>query len=77
MHHHEYPFSLREAYLGKYGYRSWDELVENCQKDYSLITNDIISQKSCRLLLMNGVLDGCMPIEDSMLLAEYGTNSSV
>lgn len=21
---------------------------------------------------MNGMLDGCMPIEDSMLLAEYG-----
>lgn len=73
VHHHEYPFSLREAYLGKYGYASWDELVANCQRDYSLLTNGVLEQKSCRLLLMNGVLDGCMPIEDSMLLAEYGS----
>ncbi|KAE9969432.1 hypothetical protein EG328_005031 [Venturia inaequalis] len=73
VHHHEYPFSLREAYLGKYGYASWDELVAKCQKDYSLVTNGIVEKKSCRLLLMNGMLDGCMPIEDSMLLAEYGS----
>ncbi|QDS75204.1 hypothetical protein FKW77_000006 [Venturia effusa] len=73
VHHHEYPFSLREAYLGKYGYDSWDELVANCQNDYSLVTNGMLDQKCCRLLLVNGMLDGCMPIEDSMLLAEYGT----
>jgi Esterase FrsA-like len=73
VHHHEYPFSLKEAYLGKYGYGSWDELVEKCQKEYSLVENGIVEKKSCRLLLMNGMLDGCMPIEDSMLLAEYGS----
>jgi len=73
VHHHEYPFSLKEAYLGKYGYGSWDELVEKCQKEYSLVDNGIVNMKSCRLLLMNGMLDGCMPIEDSMLLAEYGS----
>jgi hypothetical protein len=28
---------------------------------------------SCRMLLINGVLDGLMLIEDSMLLAEYGS----
>lgn len=77
VHHHEYPFSLMEAYLGKYGYGSWDQLLENCQKDYSLVTNGILNQKSCRLLLINGVMDGCMPIEDSMLLAEYGTPKEV
>jgi pimeloyl-ACP methyl ester carboxylesterase len=73
VHHHEYPFSLREAYLGKYGYSSWEELLEKCQKEYSLVDNKIVDKKSCRLLLMNGVLDGCMPIEDSSLLAEYGS----
>jgi len=73
VHHHEYPFSLREAYLGKYGYDSWDELLEKCQKEYSLVETGIVNKKSCRLLLMNGMLDGCMPIEDSSLLAEYGS----
>ncbi|KIW08473.1 uncharacterized protein PV09_01375 [Verruconis gallopava] len=73
VHHHEYPFSLKEAYLGKYGYESWEELLEKCQKDYSLVLNKIVDRKSCRLLLINGVLDGCMPIEDSSLLAEYGS----
>jgi pimeloyl-ACP methyl ester carboxylesterase len=73
VHHHEYPFSLREAYLGKYGYSTWDELVAKCQKEYSLVLNGVLDQPSCRLLLVNGTLDGCMPIEDSSLLAEYGS----
>jgi hypothetical protein len=73
INHHEYPFDLKRAYLGKYGYDTWEELVNNCQKTYSLVDNGIVEKKSCRLLLINGVLDGCMPIEDSMLLMEYGT----
>lgn len=28
--HHEYPFDISRAYLGKYGYSSWDELLEKC-----------------------------------------------
>ena len=72
VHHHEYPFSLKEAYLGKYGYGSWEELLEKCQKEYSLVLNEILEKPSSRLLLINGTLDGCMPVEDSMLLSEYG-----
>ncbi|KAF2101455.1 alpha/beta-hydrolase [Rhizodiscina lignyota] len=71
--HHEYPFSLKEAYLMKYGYKTWDELLENCQKTFSLVETGIVNMPSTRLLLMNGVDDGCMPIEDSMLLFEYGS----
>jgi Esterase FrsA-like len=71
--HHEYPFDISRAYLGKYGYSSWDELLEKCQKEYSLVQLGIVNNKSCRLLLMNGVIDGLMPIEDSMLLMEYGS----
>jgi hypothetical protein len=77
---HEYPFGLEEAYVQKYGYSSWEELLEKCQDDFSLISGKgygvaVVSSgiKSCRMLLINGVLDGCMPIEDSMLLAEYGS----
>lgn len=29
--------------------------------------------KSCRLLLVNGTHDGLIPIEDSMLMMEYGS----
>jgi hypothetical protein len=72
VNHHEYPFDLKKAYLGKYGYDTWEELVEGCQKKYSLVESGLLEKLSCRLLLINGVLDGCMPIEDSMLLAEYG-----
>ncbi|KAF2396094.1 alpha/beta-hydrolase [Trichodelitschia bisporula] len=70
--HHEYPFDLRRAYVGKYGYGSWEELVEKCQKEFSLVKSGVLEKRNCRLLLVNGVLDGCMPIEDSMLLMEYG-----
>ena len=76
---HEYPFGLEEAYVQKYGYSSFSELKEKCQDDFSLISGKgegvaVVGSgmQSCRLLLINGVLDGCMPIEDSYVLAEYG-----
>ncbi|KAF2848634.1 pigment biosynthesis protein Ayg1 [Plenodomus tracheiphilus IPT5] len=77
---HEYPFGLERAYTSKYGYDSFEEMKEKCQDEFSLISGKgdgvavvASGMKSCRLLLINGVLDGCMPIEDSMLLAEFGS----
>jgi pimeloyl-ACP methyl ester carboxylesterase len=77
---HEYPFGLERAYCEKYGYKDFEEMKENCQKTFSLLTGEgegvavvKLGMKSCRLLLINGTQDGCMPIEDSMLLAEYGS----
>lgn len=69
---HEYPFSVTEALVGKYGYRDVEELKECAQRDFSLVESGIVEKPSCRLLLVNGVEDGLMPIEDSMLLFEYG-----
>jgi pimeloyl-ACP methyl ester carboxylesterase len=81
---HEYPFGLEEAYVQKYGYKSWDELLEKCQNEFSLISGEGegvavvgFGLPSCRLLLINGVLDGLMPIEDSMILAEYGSPKEI
>ncbi|ORY10123.1 pigment biosynthesis protein Ayg1 [Clohesyomyces aquaticus] len=77
---HEYPFGLERAYCEKYGYKDFEEMKEKCQKTFSLISAEgegvpvvAMGMKSCRLLLINGMLDGCMPVEDSMLLAEYGS----
>lgn len=77
---HEYPFGLERAYVTKYGYNSFEEMKEKCQDEFSLVSGKgagvaVVSEgkPSCRMLLINGVLDGCMPIEDSMLLAEYGS----
>jgi hypothetical protein len=77
---HEYPFGLERAYVGKYGYSSFSEMKEKCQDEFSLISGKgegvaVVGEgkPSCRMLLINGVLDGCMPVEDSMVLAEYGT----
>ncbi|OAK96891.1 alpha/beta-hydrolase [Phaeosphaeriaceae sp. SRC1lsM3a] len=76
---HEYPFGLEEAYCAKYGYKHFEEMKAKCQDEFSLISGKgdgvaVVAEekKSCRLLLVNGTLDGCMPVEDSMLLAEYG-----
>jgi pimeloyl-ACP methyl ester carboxylesterase len=76
---HEYPFGLERAYTLKYGYVDFEEMKSKCQDEFSLISGKgegvpVVAQgiKSCRLLLVNGELDGCMPIEDSLLLAEYG-----
>lgn len=77
---HEYPFGLERGYTKKYGYKNFEEMKEKCQKTFSLVSGEGkgvavvgMGMKSCRLLLINGVIDGCMPIEDSMLLAEYGS----
>ncbi|OCK76943.1 pigment biosynthesis protein Ayg1 [Lepidopterella palustris CBS 459.81] len=77
---HEYPFGLEQAYCQKYGYRDFEEMKDKCQKQFSLVDGEgegvaVVGagMKSCRLLLVNGMLDGCMPVEDSMLLMEYGS----
>ena len=69
---HEYPFKLSHAYVKKYGYESWEELMERAQGEYSLVENGVLEGESCRLLLVNGMADGLMPVEDSMLCMSYG-----
>ena len=69
---HEYPWTALPALTEKFGYKSEEEFLENAQKDFSLVENGIVEKNSCRLLLVNGTHDGLMPIEDSMLMMEYG-----
>ncbi|KAJ0316691.1 hypothetical protein COL5a_011466 [Colletotrichum fioriniae] len=57
----------------KHGYKSVEEYKAGVQKKFSLLETGIIEKPSTRLLLINGTLDGLMPIEDSMMLFEYGT----
>ncbi|KAF7868501.1 hypothetical protein EAF04_005032 [Stromatinia cepivora] len=70
---HEYPFQLGPAMALKHGYTSIEEFRNNVQKKFSLLDTGIIDKPSTRLLLINGTLDGLMPIEDSQLLFEHGT----
>ncbi|KAG7291508.1 hypothetical protein NEMBOFW57_001527 [Staphylotrichum longicolle] len=70
---HEYPFQLTPAMAMKHGFASVEEYKANVQKKFSLLETGIIHRPSTRLLLINGTLDGLMPIEDSMMLFEYGT----
>ena len=70
---HEYPWTALPALREKFGYKTEDDFLDNAQKDFSLLELGIVNQPSCRLLLINGTHDGLMPIEDSMLLMEYGT----
>ncbi|QIW99554.1 hypothetical protein AMS68_005072 [Peltaster fructicola] len=70
---HEYPWTALPALREKFGYKTEDEFLDNAQKDFSLIENKIVDMPSCRLLLINGTHDGLMPIEDSMLMTEYGS----
>ncbi|KAH8884233.1 alpha/beta-hydrolase [Thozetella sp. PMI_491] len=70
---HEYPFQLTPAMAMKHGYSSVEEYKAGVQQKFSLLETGIIQKPSARLLLINGTLDGLMPIEDSMMLFEYGT----
>ncbi|AEO61074.1 hypothetical protein MYCTH_2310905 [Thermothelomyces thermophilus ATCC 42464] len=70
---HEYPFELTPAMAMKHGFKSVDEYKAKAQKKFSLLETGIIQRPSTRLLLVNGTQDGLMPVEDSMMLFEYGT----
>lgn len=70
---HEYPWTALPALRQKYGYATIDDMLDRAQRDFSLVENGIVERPSCRLLLINGTHDGLMPIEDSMLLFEYGS----
>ncbi|KAF2716996.1 alpha/beta-hydrolase [Polychaeton citri CBS 116435] len=70
---HEYPWTALPALREKFGYKTEDDMLDNIQKRFSLVETGIVNQPSCRLLLINGTHDGLMPIEDSMLMMEYGT----
>ncbi|KAK3354478.1 Alpha/Beta hydrolase protein [Neurospora tetraspora] len=70
---HEYPAQLTPAFAMKHGYNSVEEFKAGVQKKFSLLENGILDKPSTRLLLVNGTQDGLMPIEDSMMLLEYGS----
>lgn len=70
---HEYPWTLLPAIREKFGYATEEDLLNNAQRDFSLVETQVVDRPSCRLLLVNGTHDGLMPIEDSMLLFEYGS----
>ncbi|EJT68533.1 hypothetical protein GGTG_13891 [Gaeumannomyces tritici R3-111a-1] len=70
---HEYPFKLSPAMAMKHGFESVEAYREGAQKKFSLLETGILDQPSTRLLLVNGTLDGLMPIEDSMMLFEHGS----
>lgn len=70
---HEYPWTALPALTEKFGYKNEEEFMDKAQKDFSLVETGIVNMPACRLLLVNGTHDGLMPIEDSMLMMEYGT----
>ncbi|KAK3396173.1 Alpha/Beta hydrolase protein [Sordaria brevicollis] len=70
---HEYPATLTPAFAMKHGYNSVEEFKAGVQQKFSLLENGILDKPSTRLLLINGTQDGLMPIEDSMMLMEYGS----
>ncbi|KAK3901976.1 esterase FrsA [Staphylotrichum tortipilum] len=70
---HEYPFQLLPALAMKHGYGSVEEYKAGVQRKFSLLENGVIHRPSTRLLLINGTLDGLMPVEDSMMLFEFGS----
>ncbi|OTA58885.1 alpha/beta-hydrolase [Hypoxylon sp. EC38] len=71
---HEYPFKLTPALAMKHGYgNDIEAYLEGAQKRFSLLETGILGLPCTRLLLVNGMHDGLMPIEDSILLFEYGS----
>lgn len=69
---HEYPFTITDSWAEKYGYDNTEDFVQNAQKKFSLVETGVVDQPNCRLLLLNGVDDGVVPIEDCHVLFNHG-----
>ena len=74
MNHMEYPFALADALAYRAGYKSVDEYIaDNPKAKFSLQDNgQILDKPSCRLFIVNGLMDSIFPIEDSILVASRG-----
>lgn len=70
---HEYPWTALPALAEKFGYKDGEEMMEKAQGEFSLVETGVVNMPATRLLLINGTHDGLMPVEDSMLMMEYGT----
>ena len=68
----EYPASLTRSLLNKYDYASVEEMKADCQKRFSLVESGILNKPCTKLLMLNGMDDTIYPIEDSMLVLQYG-----
>ncbi|OJJ38873.1 hypothetical protein ASPWEDRAFT_106471, partial [Aspergillus wentii DTO 134E9] len=71
---HEYPFKVTPYLAAKFRFSSVDELLEDGQDKFSLVTIGIADQSSCPLFLINGVEDGIFPIEDSIEMLNHGSS---
>ena len=74
MNHMEYPFDLGGAIAYKLGYNSVEDCIaDNPKAKFSLEDNGrILDKPSCRLFVVNGLIDSIFPIEDSILVASRG-----
>ena len=68
----EYPFELAETLACAFGRQTYDEWVDYAPS-LSLLTQGVLDELSCPLLLVNGIQDTVFPIEDMYLLLEHGS----
>jgi pimeloyl-ACP methyl ester carboxylesterase len=68
----EYPSSLTRSLMSKYDYSSVEEMRADSQKRFSLVESGILEKACTKLLMLNGMDDTIYPIEDSMLVLQYG-----
>ncbi|KAH0282315.1 yellowish-green 1-like protein [Aureobasidium namibiae CBS 147.97] len=71
--HMEYPFDLTQVLALKFGYANVEDMKRDSMERFSLLVNGIMDKPSCRLLLVNGMLDELFPIEDSQLMLQHGS----
>jgi hypothetical protein len=70
----EYPFALGDALAYKFGFRGGDPLKAYAAdaRKFSLLESGVLDRPSCRLLVINGMEDSILPIEDSFIVGIRG-----
>ena len=68
-----------DALAYKFGYRGPDPLAAYAvdARKFSLLDAGLLNQRSCRLLLINGMEDSIFPIEDNFIVARRGVNKDL
>lgn len=72
----EYPMDLARGMMLKFGYANMSEMYAKAFNDYSLVANGIVNMNHTKLIVVNGMDDTIFPVEDSMLMQQYGVGKT-
>ncbi len=72
----EYLFDIKEAVMGLYGVADFSDYLRK-NKDMSLLTQGLLSNKAAPMLYINGQKDSLVPFSDTEIVSQHVANANI